>query len=365
MSTVAARSPLRRGRSKHRATNVSAPQNVRFETNPRQELIALLRGRFAVPVISALAERELLPRMRQAPFRISDFHEVRDQAVLLSIFRYLQGLGLLAIQGGEDESCFIVTDIGQTVFNRAGAFLILDSYHDYFAALPQLLAGEETKATVERSKNVLGCGMLHRRKFFPAALEIVRQEAWDAMVDIGCGDGTYLSEAMDQAHAPLAVGVDLSPEAVGATRRRLCAFELRTVVADAFDVSEWARMIPRSSRCVISLWFVVHEFSQRDENRVVEFFRRISDSLPNAEIVVGELVDHSPEVLAPLHTRVILPEFQLFHELSGQGVLSWEQHQTVLSRIPYELAGEVRFDEIRGADGKLVPSSFVWHLKPH
>ena len=35
-----------------------------------------------------------------------------------------------------------------------------------------------------------------------------------------------------------------------------------------------------------------------------------------------------------------MPEFLLFHALSGQGVFTWGQHAEVLRRIPYELVSE-------------------------
>ena len=86
--------------------------------------------------------------------------------------------------------------------------------------------------------------------------------------------------------------------------------------------------------------------------------------LPRAHVLVGEIVNVPAEVLAAEHDESIMPEFLLFHALSGQGVLTWEQHQQVLNLIPYELAGETRFDECRGPDGNAIPSSFLWHLRP-
>jgi hypothetical protein len=54
----------------------------------------------------------------------------------------------------------------------------------------------------------------------------------------------------------------------------------------------------------------------------------------------------------------------LFHALSGQGVLTWEQHRQVLREIPYTLAAEALFDEMPDGAGGAIPSSFLWHPRP-
>ena len=61
----------------------------------------------------------------------------------------------------------------------------------------------------------------------------------------------------------------------------------------------------------------------------------------------------------------IMPEFLLFHALSGQGLLSWGTWQEVLDGIPYSLKEELRFDEVRPAEGEPIPASFLWVLHPN
>jgi hypothetical protein len=115
---------------------------------------------------------------------------------------------------------------------------------------------------------------------------------------------------------------------------------------------------------VVSLWFVLHEFTAGMVDRAVRFFKDLHAQLPGADIIVGEIVNLPPEVMAAGRGESIMPEFLLFHALSGQGVLTWEQHRQVLGDIPYTLAAEVLFDELPDGAGGLLPSSFVWHLLP-
>jgi hypothetical protein len=112
------------------------------------------------------------------------------------------------------------------------------------------------------------------------------------------------------------------------------------------------------------MWFVGHEFSQGKPERIVEFFAELYRYFPRAEVMLGEINKISPRDFAQDYELSIMPEFLLFHELSHQGVLSWQDWQTVLTEIPYELMQERRFDEVRSLSGAPIPASFVWQLRP-
>jgi len=59
-----------------------------------------------------------------------------------------------------------------------------------------------------------------------------------------------------------------------------------------------------------------------------------------------------------------MPEYLFFHDLSGQGILSWEEYERISRKIPYEIFAERTFDELTSEDGKRIPSVFIWLLKP-
>jgi hypothetical protein len=137
------------------------------------------------------------------------------------------------------------------------------------------------------------------------------------------------------------------------------------ILCDGADVAAWlARIGPSGKPTVVSLWYVLHEFTDGLVEKAVEFFRSLHNHLPAAEVIVGEIVNIAPETLADNHSASIMPEFLLFHALSGQGVLTWQQHRSMLSNIPFRLAAEVRFDDIGDRAGTTIPSSFIWHLQP-
>jgi SAM-dependent methyltransferase len=331
--------------------------------NPRQEIVSLLRGWFACPVISCLGEMGVLNRMAQSPFSLDDFPQVANRAGLAAIFEYLISLGVLA-RCADGENRYQASPLGAKVFQRYGAFCLLHSYRDYFDRLPALLNGAGPSATVNRLRNVIGSGQLHAKKFFPTALNFLGERSCDAVVDVGCGDGQFLLATLKAHPNTSAVAVDSSAIAVQTTLERLqTEFPNRSVrgeVANGFEVEAWSQALSSNTKtAVVTLWFVVHEFSDGQPERVIEFFRRLRACCPNAEVIVGEIVNVPAELLADSRDDSIMPEFLLFHSLSGQGVLSWEQHQQVLAGIPYKLVNEQRFDVVES-----IPSSFIWHLQP-
>ena len=68
------------------------------------------------------------------------------------------------------------------------------------------------------------------------------------------------------------------------------------------------------------------------------------------------------ETMALNKSFSIMPEFLFFHELSGQGVLKYEDYDSILKKIPYKLEKQIQFDLIK-TKNKSIPSAFIWLLK--
>jgi hypothetical protein len=327
-----------------------------------------LRGYFACPVIAILGELGVADRMLAGRFSLEDFAMAPESDVLAALFQYLQSIGLMR----EVENCsYELTPDGRTVITRNGAFSLLMSYADYFSELPALLTGKAASPTVDRLRNVRGSGQLHSGKFFASALKCFDGQPPTALIDIGCGDGCFLAQACEKWPGLISFGVDLSESAVEATTRRLGASgitKFTATAANGFDIELWSRQVPEavrsSPRPVISMWFVGHEFSQGKPKRIVAFFAELHRYFPRAEVMLGEINKISPRDFAQDYELSIMPEFLLFHELSHQGVLSWQDWQKILTEIPYELMQERRFDEVRSLSGVPIPASFVWQLRP-
>jgi hypothetical protein len=337
----------------------------------RSTLIELLRGSLSCPLIAAFGEIGLADKLLAGPATKQDLGLDGKPEVLEACLDYLVSVGLLSPCCETVDTRYSLTEAGKMVFRRYGAFSLLHSYHDYFNSLAELLTSKSaTMPTVERGENVVGSGALHAKKFFPAALRQLELLQPKAVIDIGCGDGTFLEYAHSSVpNAELAV-IDYSQIAVDATTKRFAEKGVglaAAITSDGALVDHWAAQLPPSfktdSPVVFTIWFVAHEFSQRSETVLIDFFKKMNATFPKADIIVGEIVNIPRTVLANNARTSIMPEYLFFHRLSGQGPMSWDAWQRILSQTPYSLAAEVRFDEVSTEDGNSLPSSFIWHLK--
>ena len=114
----------------------------------------------------------------------------------------------------------------------------------------------------------------------------------------------------------------------------------------------------------LSMWFLIHEISTGDPQRAIRFLCDIHRQFPNAPLIICEIVRLHESILSQNRNKTIMPEYLFFHDISGQGVLSWEMYQEVLRQIPYELQFERRFDELAAENKEQEPSAFIWCLNP-
>jgi SAM-dependent methyltransferase len=337
--------------------------------NPREEIIMLLRGQLACPVISCLGELGWLDRMADGPFDHTSFPESLNPAAFRSVMQYLATLQLIDLEPDR----YRTTSLGARVFRRAGAFCILNSYESYMRQLRSLLLPDDTPSPeVCRKRNVIGSGAMHGRKFFVPALAMLEDQRYDVIADVGCGDGQFLSQCSEHFPEAQLLGIDLSPIAVEETLARLQHTRnpksLRGITANGADIDDWSEHVLNAcphGLPLISMWFLLHEISQGRTDVVVEFFTKLHARCPRATLLIGEVVKHSVATLARYRSTSVLPELTLLHELSGQGLLSWDEWQEVARRVPYRISGQQVFDAFLLESGEIIPSNFIWKLTPH
>lgn len=341
--------------------------------NPREELMFLLRGFFATPLLTALGKQGVLDKFENQPVSIDEIGLELNKNFMQSAFVYLESIGLL-YRIDQIGKTFQTTSLGAKIFKRYGSFVLLYSYRDLISDVEHLLF--DTNATVpkcDRLDNVIGSGLTNGRKFFPTGLESVKNLDVSLVVDLACGDGEFLLRFHEAHPNASIVAADLSPIAIESTKsnfkEKYPSLGLATVETDAKEVSKWMAVVDEvrshspDGKMVISMWYLVHEIAEHDVDIVAEFLNSIHEYCPDAHLLIGEIINVEPELLTQSCYGSIMPEFLFFHELSGQGVLTWYQYQQLLQKIPYELAFETQFDLI-GAEKKRVPSAIVWRLSP-
>lgn len=343
-----------------------------YKSNITTELVGLMRGFFTMPVIGTLGKLGVIDEMlRREEFQSQDFTVVKNKEVLIKGFRYLSRLGLLQTQDSRKQS-FKITDLGREIFQRYRSFFVPHSYHGYMHSFEDLLKDSAKDCSaIDRLENVVGSGLTHQRYFLPAISFLKRRVQFELLADIGCGNGYFLKEALKAIPVKCAVGVDLSQVSVSVTENNLKKEfpdrEVTVICSDAMEVKNWGGRLKQMAgdrKIALSMWFLIHEISRSEPQRIIDFFKTIHGYFPQSSIVLGELVRHPEEILAKEHAGTIMPEYLFFHELSGQGILSWNEYQAILKVVPYKLSCERLFDELSDGNGQMIPSTFVWCLEP-
>ncbi len=338
------------------------------KANPRAELISYMRGFFVCPIVAFLHNNNLIDRIISGKFNSNSFKIIKNKFFFEKILIYLVSLDLLSVK----NNSFKTTKLGRKILLRSGSFLLLHSYKPFVNNLEKsLIKNKNTSISCDREQNVIGSGSINNKKFFPNAIELVKKENIGLIADIGCGDGNFLSQISKKFPKAPIFASDLSNIAVSAAKRRLSKClpknKKKYLVCDASNVKKWSKEINKikiksGSKILISAWYILHEISNHKKNNIIKFFRNIKKYIPNSIVLIGEIMKIDNKTLAANKSTSIMPEFLFFHELSGQGVLKYEDYNTILKKIPFKLIKNIKFDNLK-LNKKSVPSAFVWLLK--
>jgi SAM-dependent methyltransferase len=338
-----------------------------------EDIVVLLRGFFTTPIISSLGRLGVLRTMRLTPsFTINNFPNINNKKLLLDTFRYFVRIGLLENIDDQGEA-YRASDLGKEIFRRSNSFYVPHSYHEYLYHYHEMIQNqqEDVKCEVERVENVIGSGKTHERYFPPIISFLRRKVKCDVIVDIGCGDGQFLSNFLAVMSDRKVVGIDISrvstEKAYNNLREKHPLLDIAMVCSDALDVTNWSKEVINkagTANIVISMWFLIHEISKGNPDNVVEFLGHIHELFPTTSIVIGDVISQPDDTLSNNNLRSIMPEYLFFHEMSGQGILRWDEYQEILKNISYDLIFENLFDAMHGNEGNKIPSVFVWCLRP-
>lgn len=341
---------------------------MKTRKNPREEIISLMRGFFVCPIISFFHNHDLIDKITNTNFKVETFKKIKNKNFLLNIFLYLVSLDLLVIVNNK-KYIFKSSKLGKKIFKRSGSFLLIHSYKPFVNELNRNLFFEKKlKISCDRAENVKGSGSTNNKKFFPSAINLFNKKEVGLVADIGCGDGNFLTQVTKKIPNIPLFASDISKIAVNASKKNLVKFKTKKffLVCDAFNVKKWAKeinkiKIEKNKKIIISIWYILHEISQNNPKRIINFFYEIKKNLPNASILIGEITRFNHSTLSKNKSHSIMPEFLFFHELSGQGILKYEDFNYILKRIPYKIKNNISFDYIKEKNKK-IPSAFIWYL---
>lgn len=300
----------------------------------KQISLETLRGFYATQAIIALLNVGLFDELaKQESIDIATFTAEKDldTKVLQSLCDYLYELNILDYEDGRIR---LDTD-GELILNSmSGIYQLTYAYEEITSNLESILRKEKTVGVdiKRRSEYVsAGSGSIGRLLAFPMMNEEIRQRNFQHVLDLGCGDGTFLIELCKKNTSIQGYGLDIAPAGVAAGTRQLQKENLQDriqlFVGDVMNIA--ASIDKLQSVDAVTSVYVMHEF----QGQIVNVLRNFKAALPRVPLILCEVIRHSPQQLRKKPGGIM--EIQLFHELSNQKLFTLEEWQTMFEQAGF------------------------------
>jgi 2-ketoarginine methyltransferase len=267
-----------------------------------------------------------------------------DKKILKSVCEYLYSLRILK----KYEDAYMLDSEGKRLSDLSqGVFDFLYAYAPLFHDLGPLLKKEKTygRDIFRREKFVAkGSAGITRYLPFPMAEDIIKTYGFRRILDLGCGSGEFLISLCEKNDDIKCYGVDISGEAIFFAREKVSEAgkgdKINLSVNSIFELDEIAKKWDDVE--VLVSMFVLHEFLFEGKERVITLLRRLKKNFPGRYLIVCELCKEPLESLRKRPTAIA--EHHLFHALSNQGVITFEEWKDIFREAGYGLAETRKFD---------------------
>ena len=234
----------------------------------------------------------------QGSIRVEEYaaeHDL-DPQVLQALVDCLYTLGILDKNGAGyrlDEKGKILTGMARGWFE--GVYAYAEVYH----SLEALLKKEKVygRDLYRRPDYIArGSGEMEKLLYFPLALEIITQNRYKRVLDLGCGEATFLRYLCENTDA-IGYGVDLAPEAIEAGRMHVRKAGLQDriwlQVGDIRQIEEWPSEWYDVD--VATAFMLLHEILYQGREVVVNLLQNYRRHFTGVPLLVFEVIRPTPE----------------------------------------------------------------------
>lgn len=300
--------------------------------------IGILRGFYTTRTIEALFNvgffDELQAKGSVDPDTFAAKHNL-DPAILGTLCDSLFALKVLRRNG----KGYALDRKGEAVEMARGWFDISYGYEEVFHNLEALLKKDKRygQDVYRRSVPVAaGSGEIERLVYFPLAIDIAKARGAKRVLDLGCGDGTFLRDMCNALPGVSGYGLDLAPDAIEDGKEKAQAAGLgHRMHLLAEDISK-IEQLPATWREVelAFTFFVLHELRYVGEELVIEFLRSFRKLFPNVPLVVFEAIRPS---LDEMRQRPGLSvHYFLYHDLTHQKPVSRDEWKRLFHQAGFQ-----------------------------
>jgi cyclopropane fatty-acyl-phospholipid synthase-like methyltransferase len=276
-------------------------------------------------------------RIMQALFNVGFFDEIQrhgkvevatfaareklDASILQSLCNSLYALHILDRNG----SGYTLTSKGRTLTKVArGWFDLVYGYEEIFHSLEELLKKEKiyNKDIYRRPDYVArGSGEIEAYLYFPIAVDILKQQSSQKVLDLGCGDGTFLRNLCQNSNM-LGYGIDMAPEAIADGSQQVesagLADRVQLFVLNIAEIEQ----VPEPLRQIdaATTFFVLHELLHLGEEAVIDFLSGFRRLYPGVPLIIFEVIRPTLDQMRARPGMIV--QYTLFHDLTNQVLVS-------------------------------------------
>jgi len=305
----------------------------------------MFQGYFSTHACHALLNVGLIDQMMaHGDVELQSFAESAklDVTILRSLCEALYSDGLLDRNGRADY--YRLSKKGRAVIEVLKGWLEVSyGYSEVFSSLEGMLRGSKVygRDFYRKSDYVArGSGEMENWLLFPIANEIINQKGYTRVLDLGCGDGTFLRKLCAMNKDVQCFGIDLAPAAIedGKLSARAAGLEDRISLyaADIQDVND----IPQALRSVqvATIFFVLHEILYLGEDRLIGFLKAFRRNFPGVPLLAFEAIRPTAEDMRK--RRGIGIYYYLYHDLTHQKPVNRQKWHELFGAAGFESINE-------------------------
>lgn len=325
------------------ATNFDYVRQINLET---------IRGFHTTHVLIALIKVGFFTELRQSKkVDLATFarRENLDLKILTALCEYLYSIQILQREGDTyylDEKGVLIDNL------MTGPLLVVHAYENVFHNLEPLLRKQKKFGTdVNRLSEFVagGSGTVGKSFAFPLMINFLRQGRYQCVLDLACGDATFLAALCQENENMTAYGLDIAPEAIelgnSVVARTGLQDRVQLLVEDMFNLDQTKH--PFQGVDVVTCIHALHEFLEEDNERVISMLKKYKQRFPHVPLVILEVIRPPLDELRERPGGMI--DILLFHDLSGQALTSREAWKALFQQAGFTNVKEDYFPSVRTA----------------
>lgn len=312
----------------------------------------MIKGYVATSLIHALLSVGLLDKlMTEDSVDIEEFAKERslDLHVVRAVCEALYSMAILDRSGTR----FLLTNkAGGTLEVLRGWMELSFGYAEVFHLLDKMMTGEKvySRDFYRNSAYVAtGSGEMEQWLYFPLVNDILQERQVRRVVDLGCGDATFLRSLCEMNPDVRCYGIDIAAPAIEEGRRRVKAANLEDrITLHTGDIRD-VEGIPAGFRTAeaATIFFILHEILYHGDDALIAFLRGYRKSFPGVPLIAFEAVRPTQEEMREKQGIAIY--YYLYHELTQQKPVSRERWKELFQAAGFTQIEERYLDFSRSA----------------